>query len=187
MKAGIFGHGKRANGSERANDAKATMMTAIRNATMTWSRSDGGQRNGALIEAAHISSHICIRTMNRSADQIARDHLTSMLGCHPCARKAQSFQPRSALERQSSKTNPWLPRGKAYRGPWAANASLASGRNGLKDPARQRRHVDMGDAIRTERIDDGVHDSRKGTCATGLPTPFDPQRVALGRHRTAGK
>ena len=47
----------------------------------------------------------------------------------------------------------------------------------------RRRHVDMRDAERRERIDHGVHDRGERADIAGLARAFDAERIGLGRHR----
>jgi len=55
--------------------------------------------------------------------------------------------------------------------------------NGAPDAFGCRRHVEISDAERAKRVDDGVHDGGKRPDIASLARTLDPQRVGLGRHR----
>src|SRR5438067_2640915 len=48
-------------------------------------------------------------------------------------------------------------------------------------PFRRQRHLDMADAERLQRIDDGIGDRRRRADRAGLAAAFDPERVVRAK------
>src|ERR1043166_5714381 len=64
---------------------------------------------------------------------------------------------------------------------WCELRVRGTSTDGAPDALRGRRHVDMADAERRERVQDRVHDSLWRRARSRLPGAFDAERIAIRR------